>query len=149
MILVVDVGTTGLRSALVAPDTTLAATEYRPFAPETPFPGLVEFDAARMAELVLDAVAAVLSEAGDPPITAVGIANQRASTIVWERATGRPVGPGLGWQDLRTVGDCITLKAEHGFPLAPNQSATKLAETRASGKGKLPRWPISRASRTA
>ena len=127
MILVVDVGTTGLRAALVAPDTTLAATDYRPFPPETPFPGLVEFDATRMAELVLDAAAAVLATAGGPEITAVGIANQRASTIVWDRATGRPVGPGLGWQDLRTVGECITLKAEHGFPLAPNQSATKLA----------------------
>ena len=60
-------------------------------------------------------------------VTAVGITNQRASTIVWDRATGRPIGPALGWQDLRTVGECIMAKAEHGLPLAPNQSATKIA----------------------
>jgi glycerol kinase len=57
----------------------------------------------------------------------VGITNQRASTVVWDRATGAPVAPALGWQDLRTVVECITARAEHGLPLAPNQSATKLA----------------------
>ena len=46
---------------------------------------------------------------------------------MWDRATGEPIGPALGWQDLRTVGECITAKAEHGLALAPNQSATKLA----------------------
>ncbi len=59
-------------------------------------------------------------------VEAVGIANQRASTIVWDRATGEPVGPGLGWQDLRTVGTCLVLQAD-GIRLAPNASATKLA----------------------
>ncbi|MEO6627657.1 MAG: FGGY-family carbohydrate kinase, partial [Aquihabitans sp.] len=54
----------------------------------------------------------------------VGIANQRASTVVWDRSTGVPVGPGLGWQDLRTVIDCLTL-AGQGLRLAPNLSATK------------------------
>ncbi|HEY4332180.1 MAG TPA: FGGY-family carbohydrate kinase, partial [Ilumatobacteraceae bacterium] len=52
---------------------------------------------------------------------------QRASTIVWDRTTGEPVGPGLGWQDLRTVFECIMAKADHGLALAPNQSATKVA----------------------
>jgi glycerol kinase len=59
-------------------------------------------------------------------VEAVGIANQRASTIVWDRATGEPVGPGIGWQDLRTVGTCLELQAK-GFRLAPNASATKVA----------------------
>ncbi len=126
MILVIDVGTTGLRAALVHPDATVGAVEYRPFAPDTPFPGLVEFDAERMAELVLDAARSALRAAGDPTVTGVGITNQRASTIVWERATGRPIAPGLGWQDLRTVGECITAKVEHGIHVAPNQSATKI-----------------------
>jgi glycerol kinase len=58
---------------------------------------------------------------------AVGITNQRASTIVWDRASGEPIGPGIGWQDLRTVFDCIAAKAEHGVSIAPNQSITKLA----------------------
>jgi glycerol kinase len=59
-------------------------------------------------------------------VEGVGIANQRASTIVWDRATGKPVGPGIGWQDLRTVGTCLALQAD-GIRLAPNVSATKAA----------------------
>ena len=46
---------------------------------------------------------------------------------MWDRATGEPIGPGIGWQDLRTVFDCIAAKAEHGVSLTPNQSITKLA----------------------
>jgi glycerol kinase len=127
VILVIDVGTTGLRTSLVDQDASITAVEHRPFSPDSPFPGLVEFDAARMAELVIEAAHTVLDRAGNPHVDGVGIANQRASTIVWERSTGRPVGPAVGWQDLRTVGECLTLKAEHGLNLAPNQSATKLA----------------------
>ena len=93
--------------------------------PSTPFPGLVEFDAAAMAAAVIHAATKVLGR-GPAPV-AVGITNQRASTIVWDRTTGEPIGPGIGWQDLRTVFDCITAKAEHGVSLTPNQSITKLA----------------------
>ena len=78
-----------------------------------------------MADAVLDVATKSLAAAG--PVEAVGITNQRASTLVWDRSTGQPIGPGLGWQDLRTVFDCITAKAEHGLALAPNQSATKVA----------------------
>ena len=126
MILVIDVGTTGLRAAVVTPGAEVVAAEYRWSPPETPFPGLVEFDATQVAERVLDAAHAALARAGHPTIAGIGITNQRASTIVWERASGRPIGPALGWQDLRTVGECITAKAEHGLTLAPNQSATKI-----------------------
>jgi glycerol kinase len=126
MILVIDVGTTGLRAAIVDGDGRADHVEYRPFAPASPFPGLVEFDPATMADLVLDAARATLTAAGHPSVAGVGIASQRASTILWDRSTGEPVGPGLGWQDLRTVGECLTAKAEHGLSLAPNQSATKL-----------------------
>ncbi len=66
---------------------------------------------------------AALAEGG--PVAAVGVATQRASTIVWERATGRPLAPGIGWQDLRTVVRCLELQAE-GIRVAPNASATKL-----------------------
>ena len=126
VILVIDVGTTGLRSAVMRADGSIAELDYRPFAPESPFPGLVEFDARALAGLVLESVASVRDRAGDPQIDAVGIANQRASTIVWDRATGEPVGPALGWQDLRTVGECLTANAEHGVSVAPNQPATKI-----------------------
>ncbi len=75
---------------------------------------------------MLDASHAAIA-AVDSPVTAVGITNQRASTVVWDRATGEPIGPGLGWQDLRTITECIVAKATHGWSIAPNQSITKLA----------------------
>ena len=123
-ILVVDVGTSGVRAAVVRPDGTVEHVPHVPVLPDTPVPGLVEFDAAAMADAVLEVASASLAEGG--PVDAVGIANQRASTIVWDRATGVPVGPGLGWQDLRTVGTCLELQAK-GIRVAPNASATKLA----------------------
>lgn len=123
-ILVVDVGTSGLRAAVVDPDGRIVHDEHRELLPDSPMAGLVEFDAARMAEVVLEVARGVLAAAG--PVEAVGITTQRASTVVWDRTTGAPVAPALGWQDLRTVGDCLVLK-EQGLRLAPNQSATKLA----------------------
>ena len=122
-VLVVDVGTSGVRAAVVRPDATVEHAHHAPVLPDSPAPGLVEFDASRMAEAVLEVAAAVLNDAG--PVDAVGIANQRASTIVWDRVSGKPLAPGIGWQDLRTVGDCLVLQAE-GIRLAPNASATKL-----------------------
>ena len=124
-ILVVDVGTSGVRGAVVRPDASVAAVRYREVLPATPAPGLVEFDAAAMAAAAIEVASAALADGG--PVAAVGIANQRASAIVWDRATGEPVGPGLGWQDLRTVGTCLVLQAE-GFHFAPNQAATKYAQ---------------------
>lgn len=122
-ILVIDVGTSGLRAAVVTPDARVTALHYRAFAPSTPAPGLVEFDADHMARLVLEVAHLALEEAG--PVDAVGVTAQRASTIAWSRSTGRALAPGIGWQDLRTVGDCIGTRLEHGLSLAPNQSATK------------------------
>jgi glycerol kinase len=124
MILVVDVGTSSVRAALVRDDATIAHEARRALLPASPAPGLVEFDAAAMAEVVLDVARAVIDGA-DGSVDAVGIANQRGSTVVWDRGTGEPVGPGLGWQDLRTVGRCLELKQE-GLRLAPNASATKV-----------------------
>ena len=122
-ILVVDIGTSGVRSAIVRPDATIAVEHRQEVLPDTPAPGLVEFDATRMAAAALSTAKAALSDGG--PVAAVGIANQRASTIVWDRSTGEPVAPGLGWQDLRTLGDCLVFQAE-GLRFAPNQSATKI-----------------------
>ncbi|MET0661737.1 MAG: FGGY-family carbohydrate kinase [Ilumatobacteraceae bacterium] len=125
-LLVIDVGTTGLRAAIVDDTLTIRALEYRACPPVSPFGGLVEFDAADMASKLLEAAGTVIDRAGEP-ITAVGITNQRASTLLWDRATGEPIGNGLGWQDLRTIGECLTAKAEHGWTIAPNQSVTKAA----------------------
>ena len=121
-ILVVDVGTSGVRGAVVSPDATVAHVVHRQVLPSSPGPGLVEFDASEMAEAILAVARAALDAGG--PVDAVGIANQRASTVVWDRANGHPVGPGIGWQDLRTVVACLIVR-EQGVRVAPNMSATK------------------------
>ncbi len=123
-ILVIDVGTSSVRAAVVHADATVTHEERRTTLPHTPVPGLVEFDAVAYADAALECARAVLAAHG--PVEAVGISNQRATTIVWDRATGEPVAPAQGWQDLRTVGDCLVLNAE-GFHFAPNLSATKVA----------------------
>ena len=119
-LLVVDVGTSGVRAAVVHPDATVDHVHHREVLPSTPAPGFVEFDAAAMAAAALDVAQAALADGG--AVEAVGIANQRSSTVVWDRATGEPVGPGVGWQDLRTVGMCLGLQAQ-GIRVAPNASA--------------------------
>lgn len=122
-ILVVDVGTSGVRAGVVRPDASVSHEHHLPLLPDTPAPGLVQFDAARMADAVLEVARAALADGG--PVAGVGIANQRASVVVWERSTGRPVAPAIGWQDLRTVGTCLELQAQ-GIRVAPNASATKV-----------------------
>jgi glycerol kinase len=123
-ILVIDVGTSGVRAASVDGDGRVDNVHYIEVLPTSPAPSFIEFDATAMAEAVLEVARATLEASG--PVQGVGIANQRASTIVWDRATGVPVGPGIGWQDLRTVGMCLALQAD-GIRLAPNESATKLS----------------------
>jgi len=127
-LLVIDVGTSGLRSATVSPDARVGHVTHRGFAPSSPSPGLVEFDAMAMARVVLEVTNDTIARAAADgvAIDALGITAQRASTVVWDRVTGVPIGPALGWQDLRTVFECIMAKADHGLALAPNQSATKL-----------------------
>ena len=93
-ILVIDVGTSGVRSAVVRPDGTVTHIHQVAVLPDTPFPGLVEFDAVAMADAVVATATRSLAAGG--PVEAVGIANQRASTIVWDRASGVPVGSGSG-----------------------------------------------------
>ncbi|MFA9564887.1 MAG: FGGY family carbohydrate kinase, partial [Acidimicrobiales bacterium] len=123
-LLVIDIGTSSVRAAVVGPDGSVAHEQVRQTLPDTPAPGLVEFDATALADAALDAARATLAASG--PVAGVGVANQRASTVVWDADSGQPVAPAIGWQDLRTVGDCLVLQAD-GLRLAPNQSATKLS----------------------
>jgi glycerol kinase len=113
-----------VRAAVVRPDGVVERAHHRQVLPSTPAPGFVEFDAVELAAAAMEVARTALAEGG--PVEAVGITNQRSSTIVWERSTGEPVGPAIGWQDLRTVGTCLMLQAQ-GIRIAPNASATKLA----------------------
>lgn len=123
-VLVIDVGTSSVRASIVGADATVAHIHRRAVLPRTPAPGFVELDAAELAGAVMDASCAALADGG--PVDAVGIANQRSTTIVWDRHSGEPVGPGIGWQDQRTVMMCLALQAQ-GLRLSPSSSATKLA----------------------
>jgi glycerol kinase len=124
-VLAVDVGTSGVRAAVVSVAGEVVTSCYRAALPTSPMVNFVEFDPAEQAAAALAVTAEALGSFGGP-VAAVGITNQRASTILWDRRSGEPVGPGVGWQDLRTVGMCLALQAE-GLHLAPNASATKLA----------------------
>ena len=123
-VLVVDVGTSGVRAAIVRDDAQVQHIHHVEVLPASPAPGLVEFDAETMADAVRQVAGQTLRDGG--PVSAVGIANQRASVVVWDRESGTPIGPGIGWQDLRTVGECLVLQGQ-GIRLAPNLSATKVA----------------------
>ena len=127
-VLVVDVGSSTVRVSLVRDDASLVATERASVPTTTPSPGFVEWDPVAVADAVLAGSRRLCASppASASPIVGVAVTAQRASTVVWERTTGRPVAPGIGWQDLRTVGTCLALGAK-GIPMAPNESAPKLA----------------------
>ena len=124
-VLAIDVGTSSVRASVVDPSGQVVTSFQQPALPTSPMLNFVEFDPVEQFEAVLG-VARQALESWDSPVSAVGITNQRASTILWDRTTGTPLGPGVGWQDLRTVGMCLALQGQ-GLHLAPNASATKLA----------------------
>ncbi|MDE0804757.1 MAG: FGGY-family carbohydrate kinase [Acidimicrobiales bacterium] len=121
-IAVIDVGTSSVRALAVGDDGTTVHEVRASTLPTSPAPGLVEFDPVEIATAAIDLARQVVRKAGG--VDAIGIATQRASTVIWDVETGDPVGPGLGWQDLRTVGRCLELRA-NGLSVAPNMTATK------------------------
>ena len=123
-ILVIDVGTSSVRAAIVRPDATVEHVQRRPLPPTVPMPGLVEFDPRAMAAAALELARLALDAGG--PVDAVGVTAQRSSAIAWNAGTGEPLGPGLGWQDLRTVGTCLELQGQ-GVRFSPSEAATKFA----------------------
>jgi len=122
-VLVVDLGSTGVRAAVVRPDASIEHLHYREVLPSTPLQGFMEYDASALADAILDVSGSAMADAGH--VDAVGITNQRATAVLWDRATGEPLGPAVSWQDLRTVGMCLGLRAQ-GLRIAPNTSASKL-----------------------
>jgi glycerol kinase len=132
--LAIDVGSTSIRTAIVDENGHVSNTHQQPLSVSTTQPGEVELDARVIGQTVLELSQRTLNESGGCDV--VGIANQRATTLLFDARTNEPVGPALGWQDLRTVIDCLVLQGE-GLRLAPNQSATKA------------RWLLRAAGRTA
>ena len=111
VILGLDQGTSSSRAVLVQPDGTIIRTAQRELPQMYPQPGWVEQDPEAIWTSQAAAVRALLSEGGLDPseIHCIGITNQRETTIVWERATGRPIANAIVWQDRRTGEYCREL----------------------------------------
>lgn len=136
-ILAIDQGTTSSRAILFDRDMQLVATAQEEFPQHYPASGWVEHDPADLWATTAGTCRQVIERAGVAPaeITAIGITNQRETTIVWDRATGKPIHNAIVWQDRRTADFCRQLRdAGHeemfadrtGLLIDPYFSATKL-----------------------
>ena len=137
-LLAIDQGTTSTRAILFDAALAPVATAQQEFRQIYPAPGLVEHDAEEIWSSVVATVRAAMAKAGSNArdIAAIGITNQRETTIVWDRATGKPIHNAIVWQDRRTTDMCTALRqAGHepliaqrtGLLLDPYFSATKIA----------------------
>jgi glycerol kinase len=104
-VLAIDEGSTGVRALLFNRSSQLVGAAYEEIAAAFPQPGWVEQDAQAIWEATRRVVALALQRAHAKPsdVAAIGVTNQRATTLVWERGSGRPVYPAISWQDSRTV----------------------------------------------
>ncbi|MCA1831726.1 MAG: glycerol kinase GlpK [Actinobacteria bacterium] len=111
-ILGIDAGTTGVTALVVKDDATIAARGYREFPQKFPRPGWVEHDPEDIWRATLDACREALQNANlvARDVTAIGITNQRETTVVWDRATLQPVHNAIVWQDRRTAERCDELR---------------------------------------
>lgn len=137
-ILAIDQGTTSSRAILFDAALRPLAQAGQEFAQIFPRPGWVEHDPDEIWASVAASVQGALARAGKTAaeITALGLTNQRETTVIWERATGRPIHNAIVWQDRRTAETCAALAAEGhegrvrartGLVLDPYFSATKIA----------------------
>jgi glycerol kinase len=133
VILVIDQGTTGTTCLVVDEELGIRGRGYRELPQHFPRPGWVEHDPEEIWDSVVGAVEEAIRTAGARPggVQAIGITNQRETTLLWERATGRPVAPAIVWQDRRTAERCRELpadliRARTGLVPDPYFSATKL-----------------------
>src|SRR3954471_14353383 len=112
-VLALDQGTTSSRSLLFDARGHIVSLAQREFTQHFPKPGWVEHDPVEIWQTqratMLDALRA--ANAAPRDIAAVGITNQRETTLLWERASGRPVAPAIVWQDRRTATLCEELRA--------------------------------------
>jgi glycerol kinase len=117
-VLALDQGTTGSTALLVDPDGLVRARGYAELPQHYPQPGWVEHDPAQIWATTVQALGQAVAAAGIAPteIAAVGITNQRETAILWERASGRPVGNAIVWQCRRTAALCDRLRADGAEP---------------------------------
>ncbi|HNK29360.1 MAG TPA: glycerol kinase GlpK, partial [Ferruginibacter sp.] len=113
-ILALDQGTTSSRAIIFDASGSIISMAQKEFAQLFPQPGWVEHDAGEIWSTQLGVAAEAISKAGLSPeqIAAIGITNQRETTVVWERATGKPVYNAIVWQDRRTAGFCDDIRAK-------------------------------------
>ncbi len=113
-ILAIDQGTTGTKVIIFDHDGNIKSQSYSEFAQQYPQPGWVEHDPNEIWNVGLSLVKSALRKAdikaGD--LRAVGITNQRETTLMWDRATGEPIANAIVWQDRRTAATCDALKAQ-------------------------------------
>ncbi len=137
-VLAIDQGTTSSRAIVFRADTTVAAVAQREFPQHFPADGEVEHEPEDIWSTTLTTCREALrnANAGANDIAAIGIANQRETTLLWDRSDGRPVHRAIVWQDRRTADVCARLTADGrepavaaktGLLLDPYFSAAKLA----------------------
>ncbi|MSP83282.1 MAG: glycerol kinase [Alphaproteobacteria bacterium] len=138
LILAIDQGTTSTRAMLFERDGRVRGQAQVELAQSYPADGWVEHDPEEIWRSTLSVArgALVLAGAGPREVAGIGLTNQRETTIVWERTTGRPIHPAIVWQDRRTAATCASLRgasaeafvrAKTGLVLDPYFSATKIA----------------------
>jgi len=138
VLLAIDQGTTGTKALLLDSRLRVLAEESREFPQSFPRPGWVEHDLDEIHASVRHAVEGALASSGVAAreIAAIGIANQRETTAVWDKRTGKPVYPAIVWQDRRTAETCAelrrrglegTFRLKTGLVLDPYFSGTKVA----------------------
>jgi glycerol kinase len=138
VVLALDQGTTSSRAVVFDERGTVVAFDQREFAQHFPQPGWVEHDALDIWRSQLEVARGALRNAGlsASDVAAIGITNQRETTILWDRATGAPVAHAIVWQDRRTAAMCDELRArgvaelvtsQTGLLLDPYFSGTKIA----------------------
>ncbi len=115
-ILALDQGTTGNRAIAYDRAGTPVASAYEEFPQYFPSPGLVEHDPEEIWTSMRRSIGRVLRRIPGDSIAAIGITNQRETTVVWDRATGTPVHRAIVWQCRRTSDRCARLARRKGMP---------------------------------
>jgi len=134
VILAIDQGTSSTKVLLVGPDGEVLARSSIEVGSSHPRPGWAEQSATEIWSSVQDGVRACVPAAMAERVVAVGLSTQRESLVLWERASGAPLGPLISWQDRRTAAACADLErtgvgedvwTRSGLPLDPMFSALK------------------------